>query len=154
MAVTFRSSDRDWEKNLCSPCHRREFNPKGGPYKMFQMILSFVTKTFQNMLVFKILNEGKWCFWHSISITYPKFQVQPHSALKRDILFDKAFYTKRLLCPLSFIWHLGNLCSSSGGCAMTVTVQAYFRRILQLSFIHECPSIKEWPKSPENMPAW
>ena len=52
-----------------APCHRREFNPKGGPYKMFQMILSFVTKTFQNMLVFKILNEGKWCFWHSISIT-------------------------------------------------------------------------------------
>ena len=52
-----------------SPCHRREFNPKGGPYKMFQKILSFVTKTFQNMLVFKILNEGKWCFWHSISIT-------------------------------------------------------------------------------------
>ena len=52
-----------------SPCHRREFNPTGGPYKMFQMILSFVTKTFQNMLVFKILNEGKWCFWHSISIT-------------------------------------------------------------------------------------
>ena len=29
-----------------SPCHRREFNPKGGPYKMLQMILSFVTKTF------------------------------------------------------------------------------------------------------------
>ena len=52
-----------------APCHRREFNPKGGPYKMFQMILSFVTKTFQNILVFKILNEGKWCFWHSISIT-------------------------------------------------------------------------------------
>jgi hypothetical protein len=29
-----------------APCHRREFNPKGGPYKMLQMILSFVTKTF------------------------------------------------------------------------------------------------------------
>ena len=52
-----------------TPCHRREFNPNGEPYKMFQLILLFVTKTFQNILVFKILNEGKWCFWHSISIT-------------------------------------------------------------------------------------
>ena len=61
--------EREKFKYRSSPCHRRKFNPNGGPYNMFQMILSFVTKTFQNMLVFKILNEGKWCFWHLISIT-------------------------------------------------------------------------------------
>ena len=98
-------------------------------------------------------NDSFVCY-HSISITWPKFKVQLHSALNRDILFDKAFFTKILLCPLSFIWPLGNLCSSSGGCAMKVAVQAYFWRILQLSFIHECWSIKEWPKSAENMSAW
>ena len=45
-----------------SPCHRKEVNPNIGPYMMFQMIISFVTMTFQNMLVFEILNEGKWCW--------------------------------------------------------------------------------------------
>jgi hypothetical protein len=41
-----------------------------------------------------------------------------------------------------------------GDCAMTVTVQAYFQHILQLSFPHECPSIEKCPKFTKNMPAW
>ena len=39
------------------------------------------------------------------------------------------------------------------GSAMTVTMQGYFWRILQLSSIHECPGICDCPKSTENNPA-
>ena len=33
---------------------------------------------------------------------------------------------------ISLKWHLGKLCSHYGGCAMTVTVQGYLQRTLQL----------------------
>ena len=56
-----------------TPCHREDFNLNGGPYKIFLMILSFVTKVFQNMSVFKILNECFMVNQHSKSITKPKF---------------------------------------------------------------------------------
>ena len=46
--------------------------------------------------------------------------------LKCDILFDKAFYTKKIATPNMANMALGNLSSSSKGCAMTVTMQAYF----------------------------
>ena len=36
---------------------------------------------------------------------------------------------------------------------MTVTAQGNFRRILQLSSVHECPGICECPKSAEYNPA-
>ena len=32
-----------------SPCHKGDFHLKGGPHKMFQMIITSVTKTFQNI---------------------------------------------------------------------------------------------------------
>ena len=54
-----------------TPCHRGNFNLNGGPYKMFQMIFLFVTKIFQNMLVFKILNEGVMVNQHSKRVTKP-----------------------------------------------------------------------------------
>ena len=47
-------------------------------------------------------------------------------ALNQDILSDRAFHKKILLCQLSFKWHLRNLCSNYGGRAMTITVKEYF----------------------------
>ena len=50
-------------------------------------------------------------YWHSKSITKPKLELEPHLVLKLDILSESAFYKKRYIGPLSFKWHLGNLCS-------------------------------------------
>ena len=44
--------------------------------QMFWMTLSFVTKTFQNILVLKISNEGFLANQHSVSITKHKFAIQ------------------------------------------------------------------------------
>ena len=50
--------------------------------KRFCMILKAVTKIFQNILVFQIIDGRKWWFCHSISITKTKFEIQPHLALQ------------------------------------------------------------------------
>ena len=63
-------------------------------------------------------------------ITKPKFLLQQHLALHFDNLPESAFYNFFLMCPLSLQWDFGNLCSPSGRCAMTVTMQGYLRRIL------------------------
>ena len=49
--------------------------------------------------------------------------------------------------------HFGNLCSSSKGCAMTVTVQEYFRRILATPWYLGTHEWKKFVKSAENVPA-
>ena len=46
--------NRSW----AAPCNKGDFNLNGGPYKIIWMILSFVSKIFRNMMVFKIMNEG------------------------------------------------------------------------------------------------
>ena len=59
------------------------------------MIILSVTKTFQNMLVFQILNNGFIVNQQSKSITKPKFELELHLALQQDILSESAFYRKR-----------------------------------------------------------
>ena len=70
---------------------------------------------------------------------------------KLGYFFESVLYQKIWPCSLSVIWHLGDLFINSGDFAMTVTMKAYFRWMLQLFFVHECPSMKEWPKSQENL---
>ena len=53
------------------------------------------------MFVFKIIDEGKWCLWYSITNIKGKFELQPLLVLQQDILSEKEFYKKILLCPLS-----------------------------------------------------
>ena len=48
------------------------------------------------MLVFKTIDGGKWCFWHSISITKAKFEVKPHFSLS-DVLSENAVSATFLL---------------------------------------------------------
>ena len=78
-----------------APCNKGDFNLNGGPYKIFWMILSFVSKIFLNVLVFKILNEGVMLNQHSKSVTKLKFVSQLHLALQQDILSASAFYTQK-----------------------------------------------------------
>ena len=81
----FFISESRWNKNLAygrhSPSWRVQIVAHRGkmiigPWchaqKMFWMILLSVTKTFPNMLVFKILNGGFLVNHHSKSITEPK----------------------------------------------------------------------------------
>ena len=96
------------------------------PYQKFWMILSLVSNIFWNRLVFKIFNEGFMVNQHSKSVTKQKCELQLHLALQQYILSASAFYTKRYICQLSFIWHLENLYSLYGGWARTVAVKSYF----------------------------
>ena len=55
------------------------------------MIISFVTKIFKNMLVFKILNEGIMVNHHITRVTKPKLELYPDIALK----YNKAYFESR-----------------------------------------------------------
>ena len=55
-----------------APCLFRGFHPYLMVPIMFWIIFSAVIQTFQNILVLKIIDGQKWCFWHSISITETK----------------------------------------------------------------------------------
>ena len=79
-----------------APCHKGDFNLSGGPYKIFQMILSFVTKIFQNQLLFKIFDEGFMVNQHSKGITKPKFELQLHLVQKVHFI-QKDSYANYLL---------------------------------------------------------
>ena len=59
---------------------------------MLRMILSSVTKTFQNMLVLQILNKGFMVNQHSKRVTKPKLKLLPHLTLQQEIVPEKAFY--------------------------------------------------------------
>ena len=76
---------------------------------MFCMIFPSGTKTFQSVLVFKIIEGGKWCFWYSKSITKVKFELKPNLELHQDVLTESAFYKKGLVCPLSLNCTLGTI---------------------------------------------
>ena len=79
-----------------------DFNLNGGPYKIFGMILSFASKIFWNMLVFKIFKEGFMVNQPSQSVTKPKSELQLHLALQQYILSASAFYTKKTGMPIIF----------------------------------------------------
>ena len=57
------------------------------------MILLSVTKTFQKMLVCKILDEDFMVNQPSKNITKPLFKLQRHPALLQDIFSENAFFT-------------------------------------------------------------
>ena len=59
------------------------------------LIFTFFTTADTVIIVVQIGNGGEWCFCHSISITDPKFELQPHIALKQAILSESAFYKKK-----------------------------------------------------------
>ena len=61
------------------------------------MILSSVSKTFKNMLVVKISDEGFMMNEHSKSITKPQFDLQLHIALQWDI-FHKVLFLEKDSC--------------------------------------------------------
>ena len=63
--------------------------------QMFWMILLSVTKTFQNILVLKILNEGFRVNQHSKSITEAQFELQHHLVLQRDIFCKVIFLEEK-----------------------------------------------------------
>ena len=63
----------------------RGFNPCRSLPICFLLIIAFVTRKDQ---------LGKWCFWHSISITLPEFELKPHIALQWDLESESAFYKK------------------------------------------------------------
>ena len=65
--------------------------------QMFRMILSSVSKTFQNILVLKIYDEGFMVNQHSKSITEPWFELQLHLALQLDI-FQKVLFVEKDSC--------------------------------------------------------
>ena len=69
------------------------------------MILLSVTKTFQNMLVLKILNEGFMVNQHSKIIIKLKLELLLHLALQQYILSESAFvqkdsYARYLSCAI------------------------------------------------------
>ena len=80
-----------------------------------------------------------------------KIITKPHLALEQEILFHNMHFKRKYSC--AHYHYLRNLYSLYEGSVMTVTVQGYFRQILQLSSIHECPGICECPRSAENNPA-
>ena len=59
-----------------APCHEGDFNLNNGPYKIFWMILLFVSSIFRNMLVLVLVNQ------HSKSVTQLKCVLQLHLALQ------------------------------------------------------------------------
>ena len=88
--------DPIWSNKLSHPpCHKGNFSLNGGPYKIFWMILSYVSTTFRNMFVFKIFNEGFMVNQHPKNVTRPTFEHQLHLALQQYILSASAFYAKR-----------------------------------------------------------
>ena len=115
------------------------------------LVPSFVTKARWFGVWNKSRRGGKCEYWHSKSITNPKLELLTHLVWKLESLTGCAFYTKRHLCPLSFKWHLGNICSPYGSWATTVTKQGYFWLIQQLSSIYECPGTCVYLKRPLNI---
>ena len=73
-------------------------------------------------------------FKHSKSITKPNFQLQQKLALHHVNLLEGHFIffkeEERIAAAILFTWQLGNLSSRYGRCAMTVSVEGYFKRIL------------------------
>ena len=100
--------------------------------------------------LFIFLRGMEYEYWHSKRITTPKYKLLPDLVLQQDVFLDSAVYDKKKTLPIIFKMAP---CIPPGGKAMTVTVHGYFRRILQLSFIHECPGTCECPKSTKNYPA-
>ena len=111
--------------------------------QMFWMILSFVTKVFNNLLVLKIFFKGFMVSQHPKSITKPKFLHQLHIALKQDIWSEIAFYTKICIYTnyLSYdtfctvfgaeVWQIPWRVIFSGFGAVTNTWELMTRRKLQ-----------------------
>ena len=58
------------------------------------------------------------------------------------------------ISSFSLKWHLENLCKAYGGCAMIVTVQGYFQRILGTHKYLGTHEKKNVVKSAESNPAW
>ena len=91
----------------------------------FWLIIRYGTRADPVSIVVQNRSGGKWCFWHLIGVTKPKLQLPPCLEQQQDLFQKVFFWNKRLLDPLSFIWHLGDLCSHPGGCAIIVTVQGH-----------------------------
>ena len=68
-------------------------NPLGVFPHFFQYLSSQDTMAKTIDVVLKIRSGANACFQHSTSVTKPKFELQPHLALKQKQMSEKAFYT-------------------------------------------------------------
>ena len=80
------------------------------------------------------------------SVTKPKFFTSTSSSATTRHLSERVFFKENIAVPIFFKWHLWNLCSPSGCCAMTVTVMCYFRRIFITFFRSWVPRYCECPR--------
>ena len=78
-----------------------------------------------------MFSEGSTEFKHSKSITKPYFQ-QEISVTSCQFIRNAFFFKEeeQIDVAILFKWQLGNLSSSHGHCAMTVSVEGYFQQIL------------------------
>ena len=123
-----------------APCFFfRGFKPHRLVPKMFWRVYFWMLPRPLKICFWLFLLRGKWCFWHSVSITETKFLLQPHLALHWAIYQKVHFLKKILLCPLSFKWPKITL---QGDCQITVSRRAlqvssvpFLRDLAKLSFI-------------------
>ena len=90
-------------------------HPDGKVLKIFRRVFLCVNSNSKNMLLVKSHNRLLCQYRGSISLTKPKFKLQPHQALQQEFFSESLFYKKIYLCILSLKYHLGNLCSHYGG---------------------------------------
>ena len=86
-----------------------------------------------------------WCinagnesfFWRLFRVTFYCSYTNPPLVLKYKIVSEDVFVLK-MLCSLSFICHLGELCGPFGRYTIAVSVRTYFLRILSTNDT-DCP---------------